>query len=107
MNFEYRVKGKVEQSFILRGHCNSVGTLVDLFLFGNELEFVKERCSDVEITNLKDKPNVSINNELINSPKPMLEQKTETKPKGVKNELQTKSNGNANKGKHKANIQLA
>lgn len=105
MNFEYRVKGKVEQAFILRGHCNNVGTTIDLFLSENELEFVKERCSDFVVSKLNNNTNVSINSKPVNSPEPVLEEtKTEETLKGVKNELQSKPNGNAGKGKHKEHI---
>ena len=105
MNFEYRVKGKVEQAFILRGHCSNVGTTIDLLLSENELEFVKERCSDFIVSKLNNNTNVSINSKLVNSPEPVLEEtKTENKPKEIINELQTKRANNVNKGKHKENL---
>lgn len=83
MNFEYIVKGKVEQAFILRGHCNNVGTMIELLLSENELEFVKERCSNFVVSKLNNNTNVSINSKPVNSPEPVLEEKTDTQPKEV------------------------
>lgn len=105
MQFKYRVKGKVEQAFILRGRYNGVGTDIDLLLFGNELEFVKERCGNVVVTDLDNEPK-KIDSKPVSSPESVLEeQKVENKPKGAKNELQSeKRTSNASKGKHKANI---
>ena len=100
MKFKYRFKGKVNSQLVLRGMLFKVGSKIDFCVSETELDFVKKHCSVDEIIDLEPK--------VVPIPEPVLEEtKTETKPKGVKNELQTKSNGNANKGKHKANIQLA
>lgn len=44
MQYRYRVLGKVEQSFILRGAYFAIGNTIDFYITENELGFVKERC---------------------------------------------------------------
>lgn len=91
------VSGKVESGFILRGHYNAVGTRVNLALYNEELNFVKERCSDVKVVDLEEKP--------ATLSEPVL--KEEINPKEVNlNELPQQTNG-ANKGKHKARERVA
>ena len=77
MKLKYRVKGKVEGAFILRGLHFAVDSDIDLCIYENELQFVQERCKVAELINLQDKP--------IETPEPVLEEqpKTESKPKGV------------------------
>ena len=50
--FKYRVKGKVEGGFILRGFAFDVGESVDLHIFERELEFIKDHCKIDEIVDL-------------------------------------------------------
>lgn len=90
---KYRFKGKVNSSFILRGMVFSEGSDIDFGLSDRELDFVKAHCDAIEIIDLYKKDTTEI-------PKTVLEDK----PKEVENELQPKSNGNANKGKHKAKV---
>ena len=90
---KYRFKGKVNSSFIIRGMFFSAGSDIDLGLSDRELDFVKTRCEAVEIIDLHKKTTTEI-------PETVLEDKT----KEVENELRPKSNGNANKGKHKAKV---
>ena len=98
MTKKYRVKGKVEGAFILRGLHFAVDSDIDLCIYESELQFVQERCKVAELINLQDKP--------IETPEPVLEEqpKTESKPKGVKNGQKSNS---ASKAKHKENLQLA
>lgn len=44
MQYRYRVFGKVEQSFILRGAYFAVGSKIDFYITESELPFVKEMC---------------------------------------------------------------
>lgn len=95
MSFKYRVKGIVEKSFILRGAYFPIGMEMDFYISESELEFVSARCKVAKLIDLKEK--------LDDAPKPVLEE-TESKPKGVKNELQRKSTSSTSKNKHKAGI---
>lgn len=44
MQYRYRVLGKVEKSFILRGAYFAIGSEIDFYILESELSFVKERC---------------------------------------------------------------
>lgn len=44
MQYRYRVFGKVEQSFILRGAYFAIGSDIDFYILESELPFVQERC---------------------------------------------------------------
>ena len=44
MQYRYRVFGKVEHSFILRGAYFAVGSEFDFYITESELPFVKEMC---------------------------------------------------------------
>lgn len=92
MTKKYRVKGKVNSPFILSGLYFAIDSDMDFCINESEIEFVKERVSISELIDLSKKA--------IESPEPVLEEqpKTESKPKGVKNERQ-KSNS-ASKAKH-------
>ena len=70
MKLEYRIKGKVQKSFILRGLTFRIGEDIDFVVYGNELDFVKERCS---ISELKD-----LNKKVEPTPEPILQEKTDT-----------------------------
>lgn len=97
MNFKYRVKGKVNGAFILRGLHFEIDSVLDIYIRESELEFLKKRVSISELIDLSEKP--------VETPQPVLEEtETESKPKGVKNELRTKSTSNGNKNKHKENL---
>ena len=78
MKFKYRVKGKVNSPFILRGLHFAVDSDMDFCIYENEAEFVKERVSVSDLIDLTEKP--------IETPNPVLEKaepKTIEKPKGV------------------------
>ena len=83
MAFKYRVKGKVERAFIIRGLHFDVGSEIDFYVTEKELEFVKERCQIAELID-STKP--------IDNPTPMLEEPIENKPKGEKEDVEHKSN---------------
>lgn len=98
MIFKYRVKGKVESAFILRGLHFAVSSDIDFCIKENELQFIKDRCRIEELINLDVKP--------IEIPEPVLEEKkteSETKPKGVNNGVQKPRTNSSNKNKHKNN----
>ena len=96
MTKKYRVKGKVNSPFILSGLYFAIDSDMDFCINESEIEFVKERVSISELIDLSKKA--------IETPEPVLEEqpKTESKPKGVKNERQ-KSNS-ASKAKHQESI---
>lgn len=62
MQYRYRVLGKVEHSFILRGAYFEVGSMIDFHITDSELSFVKERCELTQIYDLTAKPKNSISN---------------------------------------------
>ena len=53
MQYRYRVLGKVEQSFILRGAIFAIGSKMDFYITESELSFVKERCKIDSIVDLQ------------------------------------------------------
>ena len=55
MEFKYRVLGKVNNAFILRGLHFACGVSIDFAVNENELAFVKERCDIKEVKELKPK----------------------------------------------------
>ena len=55
MEFKYRVLGKVNNAFILRGLHFTNGYNIDFCVNENELAFVKERCEVKEVKELKPK----------------------------------------------------
>ena len=93
MDYRYRVKGRAEKAFILRGMHFCIGGDIETVILESELAFVKERCRLDKVEDLQEKtvPSKPIPN---NSP---------TTPKGVKNDLQ-KSTSGANKVKSKATV---
>ena len=70
MKLEYRIKGKVQRSFILRGLAFRIGEDIDFVVYENELAFVKERCDVSEL--------IDLNKKVEPTPKPILEEKTDT-----------------------------
>ena len=101
MKFKYRVKGKVNSQFVVRGLLFRVGSDIDFCVSKNELEFVKQNCKISEIIDIEPKTTIEI-------PQTILEENTiesENKSKEVKNELRTKqSTKNANKSRYKTNL---
>ena len=57
MGLRYRVFGKINNSFILRGLHFESGREIDFVVSESELAFVKERCDITEVKELK--PNVN------------------------------------------------
>ena len=55
MQYRYRVLGKVEQSFILRGAYFAIGIYIDFYIQESELPFVKERCKIDNMVDLQEK----------------------------------------------------
>lgn len=53
MQYRYRVLGKVEHSFILRGAYFTIGSEIDFYIDESELPFVKERCKLETIEDLQ------------------------------------------------------
>lgn len=62
MQYRYRVLGKVEQSFILRGAYFAIGSEIDFHITESELPFIKEMCKLTQICDLTAKPKNSISN---------------------------------------------
>ena len=62
MGLKYRVKGKVEYAFILRGIHFASGMSIDLTLNENELNFIKDRCINLDILKLNKESENSLNN---------------------------------------------
>ena len=87
MNLKYRVKGKVNSPFILRGLHFDVNSDMDFSISENELQFVQERVSNCEVIDLEKKA--------VETPKPVLEfvAKTESKSKGVKTSGKKQTSG--------------
>lgn len=71
MKLEYRLKGKVQKSFILRGMTFYIGENFDFVVYENELSFVKERCTISEI--------IDLNKKVEPAPKAILEEETDKK----------------------------
>lgn len=94
MSFKYMVKGKVKSGFIIRGFYNQVGSEITLYLFEDELEFVKDRCDIVSITELDKEPAL---------PESILEPEEEKKEVEI-DELQSKQTGGKNKAKRKTGV---
>lgn len=85
MNYRYRVQGRVEKPFILRGMFFGIGADIDNYITEKELVFVKERCALTKIVDIQ-----------AVSPKPIPTNSTET-DRGVKDD--SKSTSRVNKVK--------
>ena len=99
MKLKYRLKGKVERSFILRGVHFAPNCDIDFCIAESELAFVKDRCRVTDIIDLEPKK--------INTPSSVLEVpeiETKKEPKEVKNELQSKPLSRTSKAKPKAKV---
>lgn len=90
MNYRYKVKGRVEKAFILRGMYFRVGSPIDNQITESELSFVKERCKLEKVE------------DLTIAPKPIPNNSQNT-IRGTKNE-HTKSASGANKVTDKAKV---
>ena len=105
MNFKYRVKGKVDQGFVLRGFYHKVGEPIDACIYEGELQFVKSRCNPVEVEPIEKM------NTVIDFPKPVLKEEKESEPEEkveeepVKEEEQSdEPSNNSHKRKSKKQI---
>lgn len=102
MNFKYRVKGKVNQGFILRGKFNKCGDIIDICIYEKELNFIKNKCDCFSIEDYKEEEVV----DNFSSPMPeiVVSQETEKKePKKEKEQIDRTSN-RSNKGKNKKQV---
>lgn len=93
MGFRYRIRGKVESPFILRGIHFTIGSDIDLIIYKHELCFVKERCQINELIDLAP-PTTILKETTI---------KNKEEPKEVENEL-PKQTGGTNKSKYKRKV---
>ena len=94
MNYRYRVEGRVEKAFILRGMHFRIGGTIDTVILESELPFIKERC---ELNKVEDKT----------APSQPISNDSATK-KEVKNELSKQpSNSATSKGKVATKISVA
>ena len=84
MNYRYRVEGRVEKAFILRGMHFRIGGNIETVISESELPFIKERC---ELNKVED----------LTAPSQPISNDSATK-KEVKNEL-PKPTVTTNKGK--------
>lgn len=96
MNYRYRVKGKAERAFILRGMHFRIGKDIDCAITESELPFVKERCKLNEIIDTQ-KPIANPNSVPV---KASITKKVENIQSGVRNE----PTSGTNKGKSKATV---
>ena len=100
MKFKYRVKGKVNSQFVLRGMLFKKDTNLDFCVSEKELTFVKEHCSLDSIIDREPKL-------IVETPKTILEENTiecETKSKEVEDELSTNKGSRTNKSRYKKNL---
>ena len=96
MIFKYRVKGKVNNRFVLRGFLFEMNRSIDFCVSEQELDFVKQHCTIKDLIDLDPEPVVEI-------PEPI--QEVEVK-KEDENELpvRTKQTNRTNKAKSKAKV---
>lgn len=90
MQYRYRVIGKVEQSFILRGAYFAINSTIDFYVMESELAFVKEMCKLETIVDLQKATNAE--NSISNVAKP----NTKSKEKAVKNEQSNRTSKRTN-----------
>lgn len=64
MIVKYRVKGKVERAFIMRGMYFPVASDIDFMVSDGELAFVKERCKVDEVADIMDEQDKALNSTL-------------------------------------------
>lgn len=73
MQYRYRVEGKVEHSFILRGAFFGINNTINFYITESELDFVKERCK-LDVIEDMQKP-TKAENSVSNVAKPTENQK--------------------------------
>lgn len=59
MNFRYRVKGRAEKSFILRGMLFRIGSEIDNYITEQELVFVQEHCAITAVVDTQSNTNAT------------------------------------------------
>lgn len=91
MQYRYRVLGKIEHSFILRGAYFEVGSTIDFYITDSEIDFVKERCN---LETIKDLQETKFENSISKVVKP----KISNSEKAVKNEQSNRKAKVKNKG---------
>lgn len=91
MEFKYRVIGKVNNSFILRGLHFAIGSNIDFVIYESEFEFIKAHCQCKNITHLGEKAENSILELTDNNDKG---ETNEQLPKPVRKRAKTKNNSN-------------
>lgn len=80
MQYRYRVEGKVEHSFILRGAFFGINDTINFYITESELDFVKERCK-LNVIEDTQKP-TNADNSISN----VAKTNTKSNKKAVKNE---------------------
>lgn len=83
MDYRYRVRGKVEKAFVLRGMYFYIGKTIQMTITEKEISFVKENVPNLEVTDLKTSKSMPVN----------------SSKKGVQNEPRRTS-----KSKHKEEV---
>lgn len=88
MELQYRVLGKVNNAFVLRGLHFANGFNIDVYVSGNELAFVKERCDIKEVKEVKPKvalqsPAIPIVEKESQNDKPRASTSTRSESKGA------------------------
>lgn len=56
MQYRYRVEGKVNQCFILRGAYFAINSTIEFYVTESELSFVKQYCTLDKVIDLQEKP---------------------------------------------------
>lgn len=85
MQYRYRVIGKVEHSFILRGAYFKIGSEIDFYITESEIDFVKERCKLETIEDLQKSTNAG------NSISNVAKTNTQSKEKPTKRQYNKRS----------------
>lgn len=86
MNYKYRVEGRVEKAFILRGMHFRIGGTIETAILESELAFVKERCELDKV-------------EGLTAPSQPILSNSKVPKKEAKNELPKQPSSTASKGK--------
>ena len=69
MQYRYRVEGKVEKVFILRGAYFPIGRTIEFYVTENELLFVKQNCTLSKVIDLCEKPKATDSISTVATPK--------------------------------------
>lgn len=95
MNYKYRVEGRVEKAFILRGMHFRIGGTINTMILESELAFVKERCELDKV-------------EELTAPSQPIPTNSQTTKKEAKNDLSKQpSNSATSKGKVATKVPVA